>query len=257
MTKKHADQSSDPGAPSPIDVLENSPLLAALMDSTGRLHHCNYALNRRIHRSRQGECGNFPDLFLPWARRRIIEEALPAACHDGLWEGEASLIRGEDPIPVHLTLVADTRDTPSRPGLLLAMMVPRSGVVETTPEEHATLPLPPPALARLAIPLYQETRFIEPERILYLGADGHYTRIHVANQVLLASQPLGSFEEELPPIFLRVHRSYVVNLARVQALVRHDGGHALRMDEAAEELIPVGRRRLGEVRQRLGAAQVE
>ncbi|MGM0477532.1 MAG: LytR/AlgR family response regulator transcription factor, partial [Pseudomonadota bacterium] len=182
-----------------------------------------------------------------------------------LWEGEASLCRGDEPIPLHLTLVADTRTDGPEPGLLLALMVPRGGMVEvpagrdptTTGSEVPRIEPTSPALQRLAVPLYQETRFLDPTAITHLGADGHYTRIHGPRNVLLASQPLGSFEAELPDCFLRVHRSFVVNLAHVDALLREDGGHALRLDDTAGTLIPVSRRRLALVQEQLGTTHAD
>lgn len=256
---------SGPLAETPLEVLEHSPLLAALVGHDNQLHHCNLALRERLSRSRRGECGAFADLFLPWARQRILEEALPAARREGLWEGEASLCRGDEPIPLHVTLITDTRPDGPEPGLLLALMVPRSGMVEVPAGQNSatagsdTPRFEPPhsALQRLAVPLYQETRFLDPTAITHLGADGHYTRIHGPRSVLLASLPLGSFEAELPEGFLRVHRSFVVNLARVDALVREDGAHALRIDDTAGTLVPVSRRRLAQVREQLGAAHAE
>jgi hypothetical protein len=202
-------------------------------------------------------------MFQPWARQRLLEEALPAARREGLWEGEASLGPGNEPTPLHVTLVADTRPDSPEPGLLLALMVPRSGLLEAPrqpqlPAATSTdTPMAQPGLQRLAVPLYQETRFLDPAAIAYLGADGHYTRIHGPGGILLASLPLGSIEAELPPTFLRVHRSYVVNLAHVAALVRQDGGHALRLNGTGDALIPVSRRRVNHVREHLGAAHAE
>ncbi len=265
MTHSPKEAPASPLAETPLEVLEHSPLLAALVGHDNQLHHCNHALRQRLGRTQPGECGSFDGLFQPWARQRIREEALPAARREGLWEGEASLNRGDAPIPLHVTLVADIRPDPPEPGLLLALMVPRTGLLEAPahPVPSATgstvTPLEPEtvALHRLAVPLYQETRFLDPETISCLGADGHYTRIHTRGSVLLASLPLGSFEAELPETFLRVHRSYVVNLAHVEALVRQDGGHALRLTDPGSTLVPVSRRRLARVRERLGAVHME
>jgi DNA-binding LytR/AlgR family response regulator len=52
--------------------------------------------------------------------------------------------------------------------------------------------------------------------ILYIEADRNYSRIFTKNKEYLLSITLKTIEEKLPPqIFLRTHRSYIINLAHV------------------------------------------
>ncbi len=55
-------------------------------------------------------------------------------------------------------------------------------------------------------------RFIEMEDLVFLRADNNTTDLYLLNgKKVSAYKPLKFFEEELPPGFLRVHNSYIVN----------------------------------------------
>ncbi len=57
--------------------------------------------------------------------------------------------------------------------------------------------------------------------ILYLKADKDYTEIHTADQYYLSSFGIGMIMHKLDPrIFLRIHRSYIVNINHVKELFR-------------------------------------
>ena len=58
--------------------------------------------------------------------------------------------------------------------------------------------------------------------ILYLEADRNYCKIHTLEKVFLASTPLGTIEEELPSKkFIKVHRSFIVNTNKIDAIGEH------------------------------------
>jgi|GEM_PF-6794894 len=229
--------------PPSLGPLEESPVLIAVIDGRDRLIHRNTAL---CQRPGSDTARYFTELFRPWARQRLAEEGLPSARREGLWEGEASLNGGDEPVPVHVTLIAEGGGREASGGVV-ALMVPRHGPVTMMADGESPLD-------RLAVPVYQETRFLDPAAIDYLAADGHYTRIHAGDQVVLASLPLGSLQRQLPAAFLRVHRSYLVNATRISALAPLDGGYGVRLGDASGPLIPVSRRRMNAVREMLGAA---
>lgn len=55
--------------------------------------------------------------------------------------------------------------------------------------------------------------------ILYLEAQGDYVRIFLPNQTYSIHSSLKSVEEKLPrDIFLRVHRSFIINLSKVDTI---------------------------------------
>lgn len=81
---------------------------------------------------------------------------------------------------------------------------------------------------KLAIPIGQSIRFIQPEDILYLKADKTYTEIYMVDQSkLLVSRTLKIFEEVLQnkPNFYRCHKSYIVNSRYIRDYVKSDGGY--------------------------------
>ncbi len=56
-------------------------------------------------------------------------------------------------------------------------------------------------------------------QILYAEADRNYCKIYTEKQTYLLSVPLRNIESQLPSsLFIRVHRSYVVNLQKIDAI---------------------------------------
>ena len=57
---------------------------------------------------------------------------------------------------------------------------------------------------------------IEQKSILFIEADGPYCKIHLNNnQIFISAQTLKSISEKLNNDFIRVHKSYIVNLAHI------------------------------------------
>jgi len=57
---------------------------------------------------------------------------------------------------------------------------------------------------------------IEQKSILFIEADGPYCKIHLKNnQIFISAQTLKSISEKLNNDFIRVHKSYFVNLAHI------------------------------------------
>jgi hypothetical protein len=83
------------------------------------------------------------------------------------------------------------------------------------------------------------------------GADG-YTAVNlVCGSQLLHNATLTQLEEELPPTFLRVHRSHLVNTSFVQQLKRDASGTG-NLTLADGSIIPVSRRIMPQVREIIG-----
>jgi DNA-binding LytR/AlgR family response regulator len=62
-------------------------------------------------------------------------------------------------------------------------------------------------------------RMIDFKRILYCKAESNYTRIYYQDKSILSSKVLKHFESELPSgLFIRTHRSYLVNISFVTEL---------------------------------------
>ncbi len=84
-------------------------------------------------------------------------------------------------------------------------------------------------LKKVALPVADGFVFVEPEDVIYLQADGSYTHILLADgQKLLVTKKIKTFDQILNhPCFFKTHRSYLVNLNRIQQYVRQDGGYII------------------------------
>lgn len=91
------------------------------------------------------------------------------------------------------------------------------------------------------IELDEEVVFLKPASILYLEAFEHKTKVVSTEGEFVIREPVKSFEERLPrEKFLRVHKSFVVNIEHVSKIVKnYFGGTVIVMTNGAH--VPVGR----------------
>ena len=59
------------------------------------------------------------------------------------------------------------------------------------------------------------------DEVDWIAAEGDYARLHAGSRSYLVSDSLASLEERLPPAFVRIHRSTIVNHTRVTELRPH------------------------------------
>lgn len=85
---------------------------------------------------------------------------------------------------------------------------------------------------RIALPQLGSVNYLDVDEIVSLQADGNYTIIHKRNmQKLVISKNLKDFEDILDAKqFVRIHKSYIVNLDQVQEYSTTDGGVAKMRD---------------------------
>ncbi len=57
---------------------------------------------------------------------------------------------------------------------------------------------------------------LHPADILFIRSDGAYIEIVTLNQTVVQRKLLKEIEQQLPPSFIRVHRSYIINKAFVE-----------------------------------------
>lgn len=106
---------------------------------------------------------------------------------------------------------------------------------------------------RIAVPTSKGLEMIPVSDILYLEADWNYTYFHFmrggVKQKLHASQNLKYYESALEHYsdFLKVHRSYIINLLQVDRFIRSDS--TLELRDGSE--VPVARGSKEEVEKRL------
>lgn len=85
--------------------------------------------------------------------------------------------------------------------------------------------------------------FIELQDILYLKADGSYTHFYISNKnKITVSKKIAEFERlEVVSNFMRIHRSHIINLERIQKILKQDGGTVI-MDNGDELSISIDRK---------------
>lgn len=124
-------------------------------------------------------------------------------------------------------------------------------VVERLRERTAENVLPPERVP--VVGASGGTELVDPAEIHYVQADGDYSRVHTYDRSYLCTSPLGELEERLAGArFARVHRSYLVNLAKVASVRRGGDRFKLQLADAEKTELDVSRRQSREVRERLG-----
>ncbi len=85
--------------------------------------------------------------------------------------------------------------------------------------------------------------FVAMKDIVRLEADRNYTTVHLnSHKKIVVSRPLNDFESMLNmDVFVRVHKSHIINLAYMNGYVCDDSGYALMPDDVR---IEISRRRL-------------
>lgn len=98
-----------------------------------------------------------------------------------------------------------------------------------------------PHLERIAVPKGDRTIVLEVDQIDWIEAADYYARLHTGGQSHLIRKPLKWFEEKLDAErFVRVHRSAMVNVSRVQEIRRlQPGDHVVIMP--GEQLVALSR----------------
>jgi DNA-binding LytR/AlgR family response regulator len=105
------------------------------------------------------------------------------------------------------------------------------------------------------IPTVKQNRvlLVDVPSVSYIRSEGHYTWVHTAQGSQFCNLAIGDIESRLDPqLFLRVHRSYIINLSHVDEIVRDDGRMTLRMMGNTPVDIPVSRGSAPKLMEKLG-----
>lgn len=119
-------------------------------------------------------------------------------------------------------------------------------------EEPSPSPAPPQFLDRITVEGKGQLRVVPVAKIDYITASGPYAELHVADRAYAVRERMQTLEERLDPaVFLRVHRSVIVRLDRVDVMLRSAGGdYAVRLKDGTK--LSVSRARREELERRLG-----
>lgn len=109
-----------------------------------------------------------------------------------------------------------------------------------------------PFLERIAVESRGQIRVVPVDRIDYITANGPYVTLHAGQDTHVLRERMQTLEERLDPrLFFRIHRSTIVRIDRIEALLRAGGGdYAVRLRGGAE--LSVSRGRVEELEHRLG-----
>ena len=109
-------------------------------------------------------------------------------------------------------------------------------------------------LERIAVESRGQVRVVPVDSIDYITASGPYAELHIGDHTYAVRERMQTLEQRLDPaIFLRVHRSVIVRLDRVDAMLRSPGGdYAVRLKDGTK--LSVSRARRDELEKRLGIA---
>jgi len=119
-------------------------------------------------------------------------------------------------------------------------------------EERAPKSAKAKFLERIPVEMRGQVRVVPVDKIDYISASGPYAELHVGDRTYAVRERMQTLEERLDPaIFMRVHRSAIVRLDRIDTLLRSSGGdYAVRLKDGTE--LSVSRARREELEQRLG-----
>jgi two-component system LytT family response regulator len=84
---------------------------------------------------------------------------------------------------------------------------------------------PTPKLKRIMVKSAGRIQFLNTEDIDWIGADDYYVQIHIGKKSYLIRETISDLERQLDPnMFVRVHRSSIVNITRIKELHPHFNG---------------------------------
>jgi two-component system LytT family response regulator len=88
---------------------------------------------------------------------------------------------------------------------------------EHKPSRHTAFRSPARAVVRLSVVTGGHIQVIRADEIDWIAADGNYVRLHIGGRALLHRETLHNIEATLDPsLFVRIHRSTIVNIDRIR-----------------------------------------
>jgi diguanylate cyclase len=109
----------------------------------------------------------------------------------------------------------------------------------------------PPRRVANAIPVEHNglTSYIPTESIMAVRADAHYTQVFDGTTSHFCSLSIGVIESRLDPqLFVRVHRSHIVNIACVDGVRLNGDGGVIELAAPVRYSVPVSRARVGRIK---------
>ncbi len=97
---------------------------------------------------------------------------------------------------------------------------------------------------------------LDLQSIEWLEAAGNYVNLHLAGQVYPLRTTMGEIQQRLKPdSFIRIHRSYMVNLKQLDH-IENTGNGGARLSLTQGDILPVSRRYLGTLRESINSTKL-
>jgi NO-binding membrane sensor protein with MHYT domain len=137
-----------------------------------------------------------------------------------------------------------------------AIPIPAADVGSGAPPAPVARSVPKPSVANIRVEKDGRGRLLAVGDVYAVRANAHYTFVHDGEREYFCNQSISALEAEFDPLeFARVHRSYIVQLARVSR-IRKSGEAALaELGEPVRCSIPIARGQYREIRARIEALQ--
>lgn len=85
-----------------------------------------------------------------------------------------------------------------------------------------------PIYNRISIPTMEGFSVVSLDSLLYIEADGAYSHIHLKDKKIISAKNLGYYEKELLGLpFLRIHKSYIINMMKVTKYIKGVEGYVV------------------------------
>ncbi|HUC43722.1 MAG TPA: LytTR family DNA-binding domain-containing protein [Candidatus Sulfotelmatobacter sp.] len=107
-----------------------------------------------------------------------------------------------------------------------------------------------PAPSRIPAKRGAKILLLDPADVIWFESEGELVHARTADARALVERSLGELEELLAGSFFRIHRSYLVNLSRIGAIVPEDGGtYRVVMKDESLTPLPLSRRQAQKLRE--------
>jgi len=111
----------------------------------------------------------------------------------------------------------------------------------------------PDFLKKLPVLHNKAITLLELDQVIHVKADGHYTAIFTQEGQFLCNLSMSEVEAKLDPqVFVRVHRSHIINIRYAKSFERQPDHAMIVVDDKGESRIPVSRERVQMLRTMLG-----
>jgi len=111
-------------------------------------------------------------------------------------------------------------------------------------------------LERIAVQSRGQVRIVSVDDITHITADGSYAELHTPDGTHVIRERMKTLAERLDPdTFARIHRSVIVRLDEIEAILRSGGGdYAVRLRDGTR--LSLSRRRVDALQEQLGVERM-